>query len=128
MPLHDESILDSIKTLLNIETDDTSFDTEIMIHINSSFGTLFQLGVGPIEPFAIESKDEKWAAFIGDKTEINSVKTFVYYEVRLAFDPPTTSYAIQAFERQRDELGWRLKTAETPPVIDTIVILDPLEV
>lgn len=127
MALHQESILDSIKTLLNIVPEDTSFDAEIMIHINSSFGTLHQLGVGPEPAFAIESNAEKWAAFIGDRTEINSVKTFVYYEVRLAFDPPTTSFGISAFERMKDELGWRLRIAVDPGVLIPETP-DPLEI
>lgn len=127
MPLHDQSILDTIKGLLNIESDDTSFDQEIMVHINSSFTTLHSLGVGPSTPFAIESKDEKWSVFLQDLTEFNSVKTLIYYEVRLAFDPPSTSFGISSFERMRDELQWRLKTTADPGVL-VPEVTDPLDI
>lgn len=127
MALNQESILDSIKTLLNIVPEDTSFDEEIKIHINSAFSTLHQLGVGPTTAYAIESSAEKWGAFIGDRTEINSVKTYVYYEVRLAFDPPVTSFGISSFERMREELGWRLRIAVDPGVL-LPETSDPLEI
>lgn len=127
MALNQEEILKSIKGLLNIEGEDDSFDEEIKIHINSSFATLHSLGVGPSSAFMIDSGDEKWEAFIGDITTIQSVKTYIYYEVRLAFDPPTTSYGIQAFERQRDELGWRLRVTTDPGIL-VPAVPDPLDI
>lgn len=44
-----DSILTSIKKLLGIGEDDTSFDTDILLHINSTFSVLTQLGIGPKE-------------------------------------------------------------------------------
>lgn len=127
MALHDEKILESIKGLLNIVPEDTSFDGEIKIHINSAFATLHQLGVGPSTAYAIDTGEEKWFQFIGDRTDINSVKTLVYYEVRLAFDPPATSFGITAFERMRDELKWRLMVVTDPGVLDSATP-DPLDI
>ena len=43
----DDSILDTIKQLLGIQYDYTAFDTDIIVHINSAFMALNQLGVGP---------------------------------------------------------------------------------
>ena len=46
-----ESILTSIKKLLGIPEDYTAFDDQIIIHINSVFMILNQLGVGPKDGF-----------------------------------------------------------------------------
>jgi hypothetical protein len=38
--------------------------------------------------------------------------------VRLVFDPPATSFTLDAFKRQKEELEWRLNVAaenEAPP-------------
>lgn len=127
MALHDEKILESIKDLLSIEGDDDSFDKAITLHINTSFANLYSLGVGPKPAFAISTGNETWADFIQDLTAINSVKTFVYYDVRLVFDPPSTGPAVAAFERQREEIGWRLKV-EVDPGILVPSIPDPLDI
>lgn len=47
----EDSILQSIKKLLGISKEDTSFDTDIIIDINSEFMTLNQLGIGPKDGF-----------------------------------------------------------------------------
>lgn len=111
MTVNDDSILTSIKKLLNIPEEDTDFDTDIIIHINSAFATLHQLGVGPTDGFWIEDASKHWHEFIGDVRYIQSVKTAVYYEVRLAFDPPATSFGITAFQGQLEQLKWRLTIA-----------------
>ena len=109
-----DSILDSVKKTLSIHPDDTAFDVDIMLHINSIFSTLHQLGIGPVEGFMIEDNDATWSEFLGSDLRLNSVKSFMYFKVRLAFDPPQTSYLLQALENQAKELEWRLsETRET---------------
>lgn len=109
------SILKSIKKLLGVPEEYDVFDTDITIHINSAFSTLNQLGVGPSEGFSIEDDTETWGMFLGDNTQINSVKTYVYIKVRLLFDPPTTSFAIDALKKQAEELEWRLNVQSDKP-------------
>lgn len=104
----EESILDSIKKLLNLSKDDTAFDTDVIININSVFTTLRQLGVGPEKGFRILSNEEKWNDFILDELMLDSVKTYVYLKVKLVFDPPLNSSLMDSFERQIKELEWRL--------------------
>ena len=106
----EQSILLSTKKILGIAPDYTVFDLDILTHINSAFSTLTQLGVGPAIGFMIEDADTEWDEFFGDVLDIqwNSVKTYVYLRVRQVFDPPTTSFAIQAFQDQIRELEWRL--------------------
>jgi hypothetical protein len=60
------------------------------------------------------SDSETWANFVGDSLDINAVKTYIYLKVRLLFDPPTTSFAITAFENQAKELEWRLNAVVDP--------------
>jgi hypothetical protein len=40
--------------------------------------------------------------------QLNSVKSYVYVRVRLLFDPPATSYAIEALNKTAQEYEWRL--------------------
>ena len=107
-----ESILTSIKKLLGISEEYTQFDTDIIIHINSVFMTLNQLGVGPSEGFYIEDAFKEWTEYISDPAKLQAVKTYMYLKVRLLFDPSSLGSAtLAAYERQIQELEWRLNMA-----------------
>lgn len=103
-----ESILTTTKKVLGIEDSYTAFDTDIIMHINTVFSTLNQLGIGPPNGYMITDKTPEWSDFIADDLRLNSVKTYVYLRVRILFDPPTTSYLITALNEQIQELEWRL--------------------
>lgn len=105
-----ESILNSTKKVLGISEDHDAFDVAILMHINSVFSTLSQLGIGPVEGFFIEDDSTDWEEFFGPDLNLNSVRTYVYLRVRLLFDPPATSFHINAIEEQIKELEWRLNT------------------
>lgn len=106
-----DSILVSIKKLLGIAADYTHFDPDIIMHINSAFSILTQLGVGPSEGFRIEDDVKTWNDFISDTIRLDAVKSYVYLKVGLMFDPPTSSAVLSAKERQISELEWRLNVA-----------------
>lgn len=107
-----ESILTSIKKLLGIAEDYEHFDSDIIMHINSVFMTLTQLGVGPSEGFYIEDEEALWVDFIPDLTKLQAVKTYMYLKVRLLFDPSSLGSAtLAAYERQIQEYEWRLNVA-----------------
>lgn len=109
-----DSILTSIKKLLGITEDCTDFDIDIVMHINSVFSVLTQLGVGPSEGFAIEDDKDTWDEFMSDNPKLNMVKTYIYQKVRLSFDPPSNSTVLASMERMIQELEFRLKVeAET---------------
>lgn len=103
-----ESILDSVKKNLGIDAAYTVFDPDILTHINSTFFTLNQLGLGPDTVFYVDNKDAIWADYIGTKLYLVAVKTYMFIKVKLAFDPPATSFAISALEKQATEWEWRL--------------------
>lgn len=106
-----ESILTSIKKLLGIPEEVDNFDADIIMHINSVFSILTQLGVGPSEGFMITDKTKTWDDFITDKKNIESVKSYVYMKVRLMFDPPISSAVMDCMNRMISELEWRLNVA-----------------
>lgn len=103
-----DSILVSIKKLLGIDAAYTAFDVDVIIHINTAFAVLNQLGVGPADGFMIEGEKEIWDDYITDNN-FSMVKTFVYLKVRLAFDPPTSTALIESINNTLNELTWRLE-------------------
>lgn len=104
----EDSILTSTKKVLNIAQDYTHFDLDIIMFINSVFSTLNELGVGPKSGYSIEDSSAIWEDFTGDDPRLNSVKTYVFLRVRMLFDPPPTSFAIDAMAKQISEHEWRL--------------------
>lgn len=110
----DESIFDSIKALLGPDASYDVFDQDIILHINSALSVLSQLGVGSAEGFMITGPDETWGEFINNDKTLNMVKTYVYMKVKLAFDPPTNSSVISAYQEACKEYEWRLNVAVDP--------------
>lgn len=106
-----DSILTSIKKLLGISEDYTQFDVDIIMHINSVFLNLTQLGVGPEEGFSIEDDTADWEDFIEDNIQLQAVKSYMYLKVKLLFDPPLSSAVIESTNRMIAELEWRLNVA-----------------
>lgn len=112
--MNKSSILNSIKKLLGIDAENTDFDTDVMIHINTALMTLNQLGVGPPNGFMIDDALDSWTDFVNDTTRIESIKTYVYLKVKLVFDPPTSSAVIDSYKETIRELEWRINVeAET---------------
>lgn len=103
-----ESILTSIKKLLGISEEYTHFDQDIIIHINSVFMILTQMGVGPADGFYIEDKSLYWEDYISDPIELQAVKSYMYMKVKLLFDPPASSAVMEAMNRSISEFEWRL--------------------
>ena len=104
----DDSILDSIKKILGMPPDYDAFDTDLVIHINSVFGILAQLGVGPAGGFSISDNTTLWKAYLGDSKDLEMVKSYIALIVRLVFDPPTIGAVMDAMKEQIREYEWRL--------------------
>lgn len=107
-----DSILTSTKKLLGITEDCKDFDLDIIMHINTVFMILTQMGVGPEEGFRIEDKTSTWDEFTDDKLTMESVKTYMYLKVRSIFDPPASSTVVEAMNRMISELEFRLHVSE----------------
>lgn len=107
-----ESILTSIKKMLGYEAEETGFDEEIIMHINSVLMDLTQLGVGPAEGFEITDEADIWDDFITDMKKFSGVKTYIFMRVKLIFDSSTMSSAlIDSYTKQCDRFEWRLNHA-----------------
>ena len=104
----EESILNSTKKILGLDQSYTAFDQDVLTHINASFSILDQLGVGPEGGFAIEDDVPVWDDYPAPPNQLHLVKTYVFLKVRILFDPPPTSYLIQAATDQIKEYEWRL--------------------
>ena len=110
-----ESILTSIKKILGITGEYEYFDNDLIIHINSVFSILHQLGIGPDTGFTIEDDTTVWDDYISDNDIVLSiVKTYIALKVRLLFDPPQGSAHIEAINKQIAELEWRLNVQVDP--------------
>ena len=103
-----DSILTSIKKLLGITEGYEYFDADIIIHINSVFSILSQLGVGPPEGFSIKDKDAVWSDFLPESPLLEFVKSYTGIKVKMLFDPPLTSSVIESNNRILNELEWRI--------------------
>lgn len=103
-----DSILTTIKKLLGIEESDTSFDTDVTIFINSALSRLSELGVGPTDGYQITGTSETWSAYLGSTAKPGNIQTYIYYSVRLAFDPPTSSFVLDSMKKQLDKLEWSI--------------------
>ena len=104
----EQSILKSVKKVLGLEADYSAFDQDVLMHINSVFSVLQQIGVGPDTGFAIEDDTATWDTFLGTDPKLNMAKTYVWGRVRLLFDPPQNSFLKDSLEKQLLELEWRL--------------------
>lgn len=102
-----DSILNDIKHKIGPSAEYEYFDTDIIDAINTTFGILSQIGVGPVG-FSISDDSAVWADFNDDPVVINLVRTYLYNKVRLIFDPPINSFVLENMNKQNEELEWRL--------------------
>lgn len=111
----EDSILHDIKQMVGQEWDDPTFDLDIKNHINSIFFNLNQIGVGPSDGFMIKDATTLWDAYLGDKKNLNAVKSYIYIRVRLLFDPPTNGFLVTSLENQAAKLEWTLNVEVDRP-------------
>lgn len=94
--------------MLGISLDDTNFDTELCMFINSALSTLVQCGVGPSKGYVINDRLSTWDEFLGNGTvDLETAKIYTYYHVRVSFDPPSSSAVLEAFKELEKESLWR---------------------
>lgn len=109
-----ESILGSIRKLLGMDDSYKAFDTDLILHINTVFSNLTQMGVGPEDGFEITGDTETWDSYTprNPNARIGQIKTYVYFKVRIAFDPPASSVLMESLNNLAKELEVRLYTEE----------------
>ena len=109
-------ILETVKAALGILPSYTYFDQQLLMHINSVFTILQQLGVGPANGF-VATDQSTWNEFFTDSNlQQELVKSYVYLKVRLLFDPPSSSFVLDSMQKQANEYEWRLNVLVDPKV------------
>lgn len=101
-----DSILDSVKKVLGLPPEYTPFDTDIIIHINTVFGILRQLGVRSTS-YSISDNTAKWSDYLTEYPDLDMVKSYMYAKVRMMFDPPSGAHG-EALKSTIEELEWRM--------------------
>ena len=115
------SILEDIKKMLGVDKLDDHFDTDIILHVNSVFSILTQMGIGPTSGFSITDERTTWNDFLGTDPGLQMAKSYIYLKVKLLFDPPLSSSVIESMNRYITELEWRMISAvETVETVETV--------
>ena len=112
-----ESILNTIKDMLDISADCHDYDARLIRHINRVLMRLSQLGVGPAKPIRIVDDLNTWDELLLDAEDVEGAIDYVYLEVKKVFDPPASSFVLDSMKKESDKLEWCLNVqAETEEV------------
>ena len=84
----------------------SEFDEDILMHINSAMSSLAQIGACCDEVLVTAETD--WDDIFEDQKVLNLVKPYVYYNVRLGFDPPANSAIEESMKIKLQELEFRI--------------------
>lgn len=106
-----DSILNSTKQTLGLAADYTAYDVDVLTFINSTLSTLAQIGVGPPEGFFITDDAPTWDDLGIAANTLAMVRSYVSLKVRVQFDPPATSFVLEAMKEQIAQYEWRLNQA-----------------
>ena len=121
--MDDAKILDTVKQTIGIVPSDTSFDVDIIMYVNATLGILFQLGIEETSSLPIIDETTSWSQLLGSRTDLEIVKAYIRFKVKMMFDPPSSTAALDAMNRSINELEWRitnLKTIKNPVVREVI--------
>lgn len=105
-----DSILKTISHMIGPSEDYEYFNPDLIVHINTAFSRLCQLGVGPKKPFCIEDESDEWGDFISDENNMRDVRDYIYFNVKHDFDPPQNSFLMDALEKKIEKLEWLLNS------------------
>lgn len=120
----EDSILNSTKQILGISSDYTAFDLDILTHINATFSDIEMLGVGPDGGFMIEDATTKWSDLNVPQNQKNTIMSLLYLKVKLLFDPPSTSFHLDAMQKQIEQMEWKLNVAREAllhPIVEGVI-------
>lgn len=113
-----KNILETVKKLIGIPKEDTSFDVDIIIYINSTLVILSQLGLSEADKLPVVDEFTDWTNLLADRTDLEIVKSYISMKTKLMFDPPTSSVAMEALNRTIAEMEWRIANHQVKEVIN----------
>jgi hypothetical protein len=123
--VYDQSILNEVKKVVGLDPEDDSFDADVIMHTNSVFAVLNQIGVGGLNTFYIEDATATWGDFLPSAPYIGMVKSYVTLKVRILFDPPQIQSILTSMQAVAEQYEWRLNVfADVPPPV-VVVPVDP---
>lgn len=111
--MNDSILLHVGEVVCGSEEEIQAFKSDLLMYINSALMTLNQLGVGE-ENFIVTGENETWADFIGDESKYGAIRDCVTMKVKLAFDPPASSSALDSLERLIEQAEFRLSIQADP--------------
>lgn len=103
-----DSIFDCIMSMLGPGIDG-EFGPAVIAHINSALTSLAQVGACP-KGSMITGASETWSDIFYTSAIATKARTYIYYKVRLGFDPPQNSFAIESMKALADEELWRINS------------------
>lgn len=96
-----ETILGTIRSMLDLDPEGTDFNTTIIPLINGTFSRLKLLGVEIPVGFRVDQNGTKtWLDMLGQEQydTLEEIPTFICLKVRLAFDPPQNSFLVEGIK------------------------------
>lgn len=100
-------VLTDIKKLIGFDDDYRAFDQDIVITINSALSVLKQIGVDVTGNVTLDGSED-WEDILGSHADIEMIKHYIYFKVRLAFDPPLNGSILESIKEQIKEYEWRI--------------------
>lgn len=100
------TVLESVKDAAGVSPDDTAFDTELIRYTNSVLIAAKQLGAFA-KSYSITT-NTNWTDLYNDDDLLSILEDYVCSKVKLKFDPPLASTAIESLKQTIAELEWRL--------------------
>lgn len=112
----EDSILLTVKKLIGGADSETydHFDLDLILHINTILAILDQLIPESEKPFRITGPDETWDDIGLDEDHLALLKDYVFIRTRLIFDPPSSSFVLDALKKTADELEFRISVSFDP--------------
>jgi len=103
-----ESILNSVKTIIGIDECNKDFDPDLVLAINAVLFIIYQEGLSD-KPYRIHDNSTTWSeVLIKDKPiDLETLITWTGLKVKQIFDPPTSSILAEALKNTLAELEWR---------------------
>lgn len=108
-----DSILYTIKKLLGIDPLYPEFDLDIVLFINSAIATLRQIGFHR-EYYSITGSSETWSDYLGERADLELIKTYIYLKVRTMFDPPASGTVSASIDNLLKETECRISYEVDP--------------
>lgn len=110
-----DSILETVAEVVLGNTGELdAFTTDLLVYINAALMALGELGV-VTEDFRVTGTTEKWSDIVTAESKYGALREYIILKTKLAFDPPTSSAALDSMEKIIKHDEWRL-TIQADPV------------